>query len=525
MSSKYENLKNNIKDISENCNFGDYYTSLRLPQGLCFGMVFMWGQAVLSEDVHQYFSRLDLLTRKYSKSEKLSDIINKLTQKSKKRQSITYFDSMYLSILPFLDSLLLYHAPEKTSLYLDNIDHHMHQQNGVNSSRYALNNKLSTGNNRETATLTKIYDRPFLGTKSDYMSIINSLLGNVKKVNAPFFMALSIKDHTVGLSFINNYIYIYDANLMAGNIYYNKIKSSRIEQCVNALFTALFKGRYLAINIEVYLRPADVDNSLEVMDDIFLANLRKKIKDYATRRLWHWNHHHRARAKFTAGILKNIKSLKDIKRYLEEEKRLCEGRRVRQCKYQHYKGNRTTDNNGGKSNYYKIISRALTEIPLFLMKNENHKYLNHYLPAISSCRNSARNLLFYIACQAGHADVVRELLKSPVGINLNTCKSPPLYIASQNGHAEVVAELLKVTETDVNVTISNGATPLFTACYHGHIEVVRELLKSPRISSIKPMHGGAAPVDAALQNEHYNIVELLEHFSSSQQMASPVCTR
>ncbi|QIV95749.1 hypothetical protein EDC55_12232 [Allofrancisella inopinata] len=60
--SYYDNLIENIKDISEHCGWGDYYTALGLPKGLCFGMAAMWGQAYLSDDVATFHKRLQLLT-------------------------------------------------------------------------------------------------------------------------------------------------------------------------------------------------------------------------------------------------------------------------------------------------------------------------------------------------------------------------------------------------------------------------------------------------------------------------------
>ena len=106
MPSKYQNLRNNIKDISKNCKckctspdcasehwkFGDYYTLLG-GEGYCFGLVFMWGQAVLTggeptlvngtlfpKGEATYLQRLEELTREYptTPGHRLSDTINAL---------------------------------------------------------------------------------------------------------------------------------------------------------------------------------------------------------------------------------------------------------------------------------------------------------------------------------------------------------------------------------------------------------------------------------------------------------------
>ena len=50
--------------------------------------------------------------------------------------------------------------------------------------------------------------------------------------------------------------------------------------------------------------------------------------------------------------------------------------------------------------------------------------------------------------------------------------------ASSNGHADVVRELLKTNNVDVNHQTADGDTALLCASSHGHTDVVRELLKT-----------------------------------------------
>ncbi|APC91619.1 MULTISPECIES: hypothetical protein [Francisella] len=66
--TKYELLKENIKEISDNCDWGKgYYDKLSLPSGLCFGLAYMWGQAALAKDQKTFYDRLEILTKDYSK--------------------------------------------------------------------------------------------------------------------------------------------------------------------------------------------------------------------------------------------------------------------------------------------------------------------------------------------------------------------------------------------------------------------------------------------------------------------------
>ena len=85
MYSKYYLLIGNIQDISENCNWGDYYSKLNPRSGLCYGMSHMWGQALLANDTKTFYRRLEILTTNYSyKNKRLSEIINDHTKLQKK---------------------------------------------------------------------------------------------------------------------------------------------------------------------------------------------------------------------------------------------------------------------------------------------------------------------------------------------------------------------------------------------------------------------------------------------------------
>ena len=63
----YVHLIDNIREISMSCiKFGDYSSLLQSFKGLCLGLVFMWGQAVVINDSGTHDARLDMLTRDYS---------------------------------------------------------------------------------------------------------------------------------------------------------------------------------------------------------------------------------------------------------------------------------------------------------------------------------------------------------------------------------------------------------------------------------------------------------------------------
>lgn len=81
-----------------------------------------------------------------------------------------------------------------------------------------------------------------------------------------------------------------------------------------------------------------------------------------------------------------------------------------------------------------------------------------------------------IACKYGYENIVMELLKTKVDINICSSRETPLTAASSEGHLQIVKTLLN---TGANVNLNDGdKTPLSAACKGGHANVVEELIKA-----------------------------------------------
>ncbi|QSH41362.1 hypothetical protein P0136_08440 [Lentisphaerota bacterium ZTH] len=338
MPNKYENLFDNIRDISSNCNMGNYYLKLKLPGGLCFGLSHMWGQAVLAQDVATFNSRMDLLTKAYPcltgvvprRKLRLSSVLNGILLKARQRHNLSEEELLYLSIFPFLDGLLMYHCPEKTSFPVNGAEQKPMVQNAVSSSRFVLNDRVARITDGKMAALGKVYHRPYMGTRRDYAMFLRSIFETVNSFEIPFFVAFGSLRHEIGLSFINNQMYIYDANIMKNNGYYYQMPLSNMRQFIEKLFSTLVHDDYLAVDISIYIRPEDIDKSLSLNNDFYLSYMKAKlvweVRDYSKQRVWHMHwHRHISRAKFTLQKVSEMRLARDIKQYLEEEKQLCEG--------------------------------------------------------------------------------------------------------------------------------------------------------------------------------------------------------
>ncbi|MCP3968491.1 MAG: ankyrin repeat domain-containing protein [Lentisphaerae bacterium] len=464
---------------------------------------------MLAEDTESYFKRLNVLTTEYpifdneSNLVNLAQLINAAKEKAKLGQTLNTNDKLYLSILSFMDGLLMYHKPSKTSLYSDSVDARLYSQNWSQSSRYVLNDEVVNIRNGISSPLTICFDRPFVGTKKEYLQIMQSLIGNLNKLNVPFFVHLSTNDHSTGLSNISDKARIYDANAMTADKYYYPYNESEymqrpINECVNGLFFVFKKSRATrAINITVYLRPEDAGKSFSAMNQMFDEELANSMKDKIVKQLedypdlYKWQRYHRnARASFTSVIIKQIKTLEKLQGYLQEEKQLCSGNNIGQCKYVHFNGN-TPSTRHGKDSYYEIIDKALKELSKLIMQGEYQKYLQYFLPQVINKKHYINTLFLFIACQNGHTDVVRELIKLPE-INCNETDeggATPLYVASQNGHTDIVRILLKGHMIDVNKK-TDEFTALQIACKCGNLGVVKLLIKARGIDVNQPTNNG-----------------------------------
>lgn len=82
----------------------------------------------------------------------------------------------------------------------------------------------------------------------------------------------------------------------------------------------------------------------------------------------------------------------------------------------------------------------------------------------------------FVACQAGHVVMVKELLESGAQVNITMRDhASPLFIAAQNGHRNVCVLLINRGAT-VDKTRHDGATPLWIASQMGHDHICKILL-------------------------------------------------
>lgn len=120
------------------------------------------------------------------------------------------------------------------------------------------------------------------------------------------------------------------------------------------------------------------------------------------------------------------------------------------------------------------------------------------------------------ACQIGHVQMTRELLKRGAVINaLTSMKETPILLAASMGHGDLVALLLEYG-ADPSVADNIGELPLHWASKRGFLQVVRVLLEKGHRADINHIsRDGWSPLSLAALFGHVDIVKLLLHFGAN----------
>ena len=485
--AKYQNLKNNIKAISEQLDWGDYYNLLALPGGLCFGLAHMWVQAVLANDTQTFYKRLDILTRDYGGSSGNS-LINQIKQYQNSRKGTLKqpYDprNPICEIRAFLDGLLLYHSPKSIpASFQPELKFNLMNQSYL-ASHHVISQTLgfpdeTVPDDKTSKPLQRIFHITICGNANTIGAEINTIFEKTREDLGPsitFAATLISVEHAIGLAFDPNIgIQLYDVNHMTSNWYFYKIVDQEVVG--NLIYNSFFRiaemeNNKLALSVSVYISPKEFwskqnSSSLQTYKNRYLVKLRN--------------------TPCYAGI-NSFLYVACAEDHLEVVKLLLEkGANINQA----YK-------NGTPPLYIAYYNGHLN-VAEWLLKNGAN---------VNQTDNNGDSLLL-IALKKDHFDVANLLLHYGANVNqVNKSGVSPLYVVCKKGHFEMAGLLLLHYRANVNQADKNGDSPLYVACEKGHFEVAGLLFyNGANVNQVN--NGGDSPRNIAYKNGHSIVFKLL----------------
>ncbi|KAL4565063.1 hypothetical protein LXL04_029145 [Taraxacum kok-saghyz] len=126
--------------------------------------------------------------------------------------------------------------------------------------------------------------------------------------------------------------------------------------------------------------------------------------------------------------------------------------------------------------------------------------------------NEMGETTLYTACEMGHVEVVKELLKYSNKATIskkNRSMYDPLHVAASQGHHAVVQLLLDHDASLCDTISVQNTTPLITAAVRGHTAVVHELLLKDRSLLYIAKSNGKTALHMAARTGHVEIIQTL----------------
>ncbi|MCP3944016.1 MAG: ankyrin repeat domain-containing protein [Desulfobacteraceae bacterium] len=244
--------------------------------------------------------------------------------------------------------------------------------------------------------------------------------------------------------------------------------------CKHLFLTFDLVKELLLLEIQVYTAPKYSEVSFQPMNKLIIGVIRMELDRYGRWGVFQW-HHHKGRAKFVSGKLRTMKSLDQVKKYLEREQGMLFGTKYDAVTLGNHYNNRSMKDKNVTGDYAGILKDGIQLVEKYKNSSENEKY-QYYLENNIIKKSYHQTAFFlYLAVIEGHPGVVERLLKSGLDINQTYLSMTPLYVACMFGRTRVVKILLE-NKADINIRTDKGETPLFASYNCANDSITQMLL-------------------------------------------------
>ncbi|XP_063602191.1 ankyrin repeat and death domain-containing protein 1A-like [Penaeus indicus] len=135
------------------------------------------------------------------------------------------------------------------------------------------------------------------------------------------------------------------------------------------------------------------------------------------------------------------------------------------------------------------------------------------LEAVSSLPGQTGLRALHLACIAGHARTVQELVRGGADINARSTEGLcAIHYAASGGHNEIIG-ILAAAKCDANAVTSEGDSALHWAVHNSNLSTVKCLIRSG-VDFARGNRGGLTPLDIAAEVRKADIASHLVEVSS-----------
>ncbi|MGQ3889459.1 ankyrin repeat domain-containing protein [Legionella sp. CNM-1927-20] len=435
-------------------------------QGLCHGFSLRWLEAALlgNKELQRFENRINKIV-----SIPVNALAQAIKQAKAQKGGLSLEEQKLLDIQVFIDSLKLFHAPNKYSDLFNKT--YVSQQQIELVSRFASSDAI-----KELGGLKEIYSAPFISTKEEMKNYLDYLGELFEKQAAnissePIGILLGTLEHTVAMVYKPGQGFIYrDSNQdPLGLISDNTL-----------LVDAIMQGQgfqndspYSAFNVKVIIPAEDkrydhLKTELASFKKLHPINKEIAQREANSVNLVHIAAHH--------GHHELIYPLKILGADLNKRD----------------KNGRTPAFMGAQEGHYKVISLLGLCGADFNIADEKG-----VTPAIISAQNGHDQVITqlglwgadlditdnngttaaYMAAQNGHERVITQLEIWGADFNIvDEEGTSPIFIATQNKHDKVIKQLY-LAGADLDIVADNIPTVAYVAACYGNVELVKKLLK------------------------------------------------